>query len=214
MSARYVIRLDDACSTMHRKRWKRVEEVLDRYSIKPIAAVIPANRDPGMMFGPPDPGFWRQVGTWQNKGWSIALHGYDHVYISSKGGLVPIEDRSEFADVPIEIQRDKIRKGYKTFIQRGIRPHVWVAPAHSFDRNSLRALKEETNISLWTICLHPNTISDQKVKSLEHFVKENAGQIISVIDIVRFSKYNMLQNRIFSTFFWIAYGLKKLRREQ
>ena len=44
-----------------------------------------------------DINFWNKVRGWQNKGWHIALHGYDHIYISSNSGLVPFNNKSEFA---------------------------------------------------------------------------------------------------------------------
>lgn len=39
----------------------------------------------------------RSLRRWQDKGWHIALHGYDHVYISENSGLEPFNNKSEFA---------------------------------------------------------------------------------------------------------------------
>jgi len=45
MSARYLIRLDDASATMNRHKWQLIEGVLDQHAIKPIVAVVPDNQD-------------------------------------------------------------------------------------------------------------------------------------------------------------------------
>ena len=45
MSARYLIRLDDACHTMDTFKWDKIENILDKYSVKPIVSVIPDNKD-------------------------------------------------------------------------------------------------------------------------------------------------------------------------
>lgn len=92
--------------------------------------------------------FWVTVKTWERKGWTIALHGYDHCFISDKGlmGLNPIWARSEFAGISLEEQREKIRKGIEKFRSEGVLPQYFFAPAHTFDKNTLKALKEESDI--------------------------------------------------------------------
>jgi len=42
----YLIRLDDACSTMDSAKWQRVETILDCYGVRPLVGVIPDNNDP------------------------------------------------------------------------------------------------------------------------------------------------------------------------
>jgi predicted deacetylase len=148
MSAKFLIRLDDACPTMNREKWDRIEQLLDKYHVKPIVAVIPNNEDPEQQVNERDDLFWEKVKKWQAKGWEIVLHGYNHVYTSNHGGLVPINKKSEFAGLPYEMQEEKIRKGVEIFRQHGIEPKVWVAPAHAFDKNTLKALKEHTSINI------------------------------------------------------------------
>ena len=58
-----------------------------------------------------DEQFWNTTHAWQNKGWEIALHGYDHVCITNEGGINPVNPRSEFAGVSLELQKEKVRKG-------------------------------------------------------------------------------------------------------
>ena len=99
---------------------------------------------------PEDTTFWTKVKSWVNKGWAIALHGHDHCYISEDGlkGLNPLWARSEFAGVSLEKQKEKIREGVKIFRSHGIDPQYFFAPSHTYDNNTLRALKEESNIRI------------------------------------------------------------------
>jgi len=147
LPAKYLIRLDDACPTMDIKKWERFEILLKKYGIKPIVAVIPNNKNEKLKINPPDPNFWNKVRQWQEKKWCIGLHGYDHVFISNnKPTLVPLNSYSEFAGVELRLQKKKIRHGINLFNEEKVFPTAWVAPAHSFDRNTLVALKEESDI--------------------------------------------------------------------
>ena len=78
----------------------------------------------------------------QDSGWCIALHGYQHVYTTSKGGLFPLNCFSEFAGIPLSHQRMMIQEGTEILKQHGISTDIFMAPAHSYDRNTLKALKE------------------------------------------------------------------------
>lgn len=146
MTARYIVRLDDACETMDHAKWGRIEMILDRHDIKPIVAVIPANNDPKMKIGEVDAYFWTRVRGWADKGWEIALHGYDHVYITKELGLVPMNAESEFAGLPLDVQREKIRKGLAVFHEKNIESKMFVAPSHTLDLNTLEALRLESDI--------------------------------------------------------------------
>ena len=62
-SIKYLIRLDDACPTMNCAKWVRVEDILDRYGIKPMVGVIPNNEDPEQVIDVYDDDFWSKVKT-------------------------------------------------------------------------------------------------------------------------------------------------------
>jgi len=159
MKNKYLIRLDDACPTMDARKWQRMEDLLDAYGIRPMVGVIPANIDPKQMIDTYDEEFWLKVKKWEKKGWAIALHGYDHCFISDSGmsGLNPLWARSEFAGVSLEIQKLKICKGVEAFRANGIEPKYFFAPAHTYDENTLQALREESNIRIIsdTIATYP-----------------------------------------------------------
>lgn len=147
---KFLIRLDDACPTMNVKKWQRIEEILDMYEIRPMVGVIPNNKDPMQQIDVEDVNFWQKVHKWIKKNWTIALHGYDHCYISNDGlkGLNPLWSRSEFAGVPLNIQKEKIRNGVNIFRLHGIDPKYFFAPSHTYDEKTLIALKEESNIRI------------------------------------------------------------------
>ena len=146
----YLIRLDDACPTMDHAKWQRIEGILDKYGVRPMAGVIPHNEDPKQFIESADENFWKKVKVWETKGWAIALHGYNHCYSSDGGlkGLNPMWSRSEFAGLPIEEQRAKIRKGVAIMRENGINPQYFFAPSHTFDENTLNALLEECDIRI------------------------------------------------------------------
>ncbi|MGC8785102.1 MAG: DUF2334 domain-containing protein [Armatimonadota bacterium] len=141
MSARYLVRFDDICPTMNWSIWQQVEQVLCAYRVRPILAVVPDNRDPKLQIEPLRPDFWEWLREKYNQGWTIGIHGYQHLYETEDAGLLGVNARSEFAGLPLERQHEKIAKALAVFHQQGIRPQVFVAPAHSFDRNTLVALQ-------------------------------------------------------------------------
>lgn len=143
---KYLIRLDDACPEMNHSRWNLIFQILDKYSIKPLIGIIPHNEDSDTMIDSADPNFWQMMREKHQRGWAMALHGYNHVCQSHSGGINPVHQRSEFAGADLCLQKDKIKSGYNILVDNGIIPEVFFAPSHTFDRNTLEALKSETPI--------------------------------------------------------------------
>ena len=50
MSVKYIFRLDDATAFSDIEKWKLLEEIFDDFGIKPLVAVTPDNRDPGLFY--------------------------------------------------------------------------------------------------------------------------------------------------------------------
>lgn len=145
---KYLIRLDDACPTMDTARWQRMESILDKYGVRPMVGIIPANADLKQMIDKEDVLFWKKAFAWQNKGWAIALHGYDHCYISSDAGINPLWNRSEFAGISLQQQKQKISDGVTILKSHGLNPKYFFAPSHTFDANTLLALRECSDIRI------------------------------------------------------------------
>ena len=146
--AKYIIRLDDACEKMNVANWSRMEDLLDKYGIKPLVGIIPNCEDEEMEDYPRDAEFWKTADRWIAKGWTMALHGYNHVYASECGGINPVNRRSEFAGEPLDVQKEKIRSGLEILASHGIEPKVFFAPSYTFDENTITALKECSDIRI------------------------------------------------------------------
>ncbi len=144
MGAKYIFRLDDVCENMNWESFNRVKNIFLKSNIKPIIGVIPNNEDKELLKYPRcDFNFWDEIYALQNnKHWSVALHGYTHVYETEDSGIMKINKRSEFAGLSKEKQLDKIRKGIKVFNEKGIKVDAFMAPAHSFDNITIECLKE------------------------------------------------------------------------
>lgn len=145
----YIIRLDDASEYCDKKKWNKIEKILDKYSIKPIVGIIPNNKDKTMTGSyKKDIGFWNKAKKWQEKKWLIAMHGFNHVYTTCDGGINPVQKRSEFAGVDFATQSKMIKEGIKVFEKHNIFPNIFFAPSHTFDINTLKALKDNSNITV------------------------------------------------------------------
>jgi predicted deacetylase len=127
---------------MNWEMWSRIEAVLLDRQIKPVLAVIPDNQDENLRFAPSRSSFWDEVRKWQGRGWTIGLHGYQHRFVTQQAGILGIHRRSEFAGVPLPQQEEKLLRALEIFRSNAVRPEVWIAPAHSFDWNTVAALQK------------------------------------------------------------------------
>lgn len=139
---RYLFRLDDVCPTMNWDNFDKLKKIFYKYDIKPIVGVIPDSRDSKLNVDNPNENFWNIIKELHQKGWIIAQHGYQHLYINTNGGILNINKKSEFAGLSYEEQLYKIKKGKEILeYNLGIKIEWWMAPAHSFDESTCRALK-------------------------------------------------------------------------
>lgn len=171
--SKYLIRLDDASPKCNLENWKRVEKLLDKYKIKPIVGVIPKIEDPSFQSYEDDINFWSKARRWENKGWAIAMHGYEHVYHTDQGGINPIHHRSEFAGLPLAVQKSKVASGVEILRKEGINPRIFFAPSHTFDDNTLIALKEESDIRIISDTIALNIYYDKDF----FFVPQQSGEV-------------------------------------
>lgn len=145
----YLIRLDDLCPTNNLQKWFRFFNLFDQYQIKPIIAVIPENKDPKLLSNSFDnPNYWQLVRDLQKKAYIIGMHGFEHRYQTANSGLLKANRRSEFAGLSYRMQAQKIRLANDVFLRENVSPEVFVAPAHTFDTNTLLAIKNCTNIKI------------------------------------------------------------------
>ena len=238
--SRYLIRLDDANHYCNVDKWRRIEFILDKYNITPIVAVVPFNKDENLIKSKYNELFWEKVKSWENKKWTIALHGYKHLYheVDKKNLMFPFYNRSEFGGLTLKKQKEILNKSLKIFTNNGICPKVFVAPSHTFDFNTLKALKSETSIriisdgiafnqfylnnfhfipqqlwslkkrlkGLWTVCLHPDTMTEVDFENLEKSINNIGARNIISINEINFSKRRKsILDNLFSKYFWFKY---------
>lgn len=137
------IRIDDITENMDWQKFLRFKGLLDRYGIKPLIGVVPDNQDDMLNIskdGAPED-FWAYIKELQEDGFTIAMHGVNHIYTTKKGGNFPLNHFSEFAGLPYEEQLELLSYGVDIFNQHDIATDIFMAPGHSFDDNTLKALK-------------------------------------------------------------------------
>ena len=68
-----------------------------------------------------------------------------------------MNDRSEFAGLPLDVQREKVSRGIAELAVHDVSPRVFFAPSHTFDANTLEALRLESGIRVVsdTVALKP-----------------------------------------------------------
>lgn len=136
------VRMDDITPAMDWERFGAFRALLEEYDIKPLIGVVPDNQDGNLNRGEWKEDFWQQVKAWQKSGWVIAQHGYRHVYTTQKGGMFPLNDFAEFAGMPFARQLEMVKRGREILAAHGIETDLFMAPAHAYDKNTLRALSE------------------------------------------------------------------------
>lgn len=141
MERKILFRLDDVCPRMNHGKFNRMKEMFLRYNVKPIIGVVPECRDDTLNCDEEDIHFWEKMKELQNLGWTIAMHGCFHSYVTKSNGILSHGFQSEFSGLSYQEQYEKLEYGVKILESHGISTDVFMAPSHSYDRNTLRALK-------------------------------------------------------------------------
>lgn len=143
---RIAVRMDDITPDMDWAKFMRFKELCDRYQVKPLIGVVPDNRDDHLHIDAPESApvgdFWSYLKVLEDEGWSIAQHGVTHIYTTRKMGCFPLNRLSEFAGTGYEKQYEALKRGRDILSDHGIRTDIFMAPAHSFDRHTIKALKK------------------------------------------------------------------------
>ena len=211
--SKFLVRLDDIHPEMNHNNFLRMIDLMSVYGIKGILGVIPDNRDKGLQESKIDLDFWKKIKDLENNGFWIAQHGYQHLYDTQEGGLLNLNQQSEFAGHPKEVQRHKMTVGKLLLEEKGLTPKLFMAPSHSFDANTLEVIKElgygitdgyglwpkiEKGIlwipqlfvspkhlgwGLYTICLHTDQMNETAFNQLEKHIKKYNNQYIQPQEI-------------------------------
>lgn len=203
-----MIRMDDITPDMNWEKFDRIREIFDRYGICPLLGIVPDNQDAKLRIQEKKEDFWDIMLSLQKKGWALAQHGTYHKYVTKDSGILGLKEASEFAGLSYEEQFSKLQEGKRILEENGIYSRIFMAPGHTYDKNTIRALgelgfdavtdglhyrpyymegilfipcrlQEYRNIKgIDTICLHSNIMSENEIKELEQFCKKNKDNII------------------------------------
>ena len=195
---KFIIRLDDACPNMNEENWIKIENLLNKYNIKPIVGIIPDTQDESFLkYGTIDD-FWNKYALkWKKGGWIIAQHGLHHKLSTTV--------RTEFKGKTYNEQKDIIEMGYNLLVNKNIQPKCFFAPAHTFDDTTIKVCKDldyfefisdgyafypyrEQGVlfipsvfdtphvisknGIYTFVYHPNNMSDSQFEYLEKFIDQ------------------------------------------
>lgn len=203
-----IIRLDDITPDMDINKFNKVREILDRNGVRPLIGVVPECRDDNLHMGDYNEKFWELVHELLNSGWTVAQHGTYHVYETEDSGILGINPFSEFAGLSYDVQYEKLKAGRDILLSHGIHTDIFMAPGHTYDENTVKAIKElgfstitdglytqcydyegivcvpcrlssYSKVSgLDTICLHANLMDDDDFTELEEFISLHNGDFI------------------------------------
>lgn len=136
------VRMDDITPDMNWENFLRFKKLCDLYQIRPLIGVVPENQDSMLKVDSERKDYWKYLLELQKEGWVIAQHGVTHVYRTKKKGCFPLNALSEFAGLSYEKQYELLKRGKECLLLHGVQTDIFMAPAHSYDKQTLRALKK------------------------------------------------------------------------
>ena len=121
-------------------------ELFKKYNVVPLLGVVPDNKDPNLSVAEKEDRFWEIIKKLCEEGTvEISQHGYRHLYTTKKIQLFyricGFQTQSEFYGIGYKKQYEMIKKGKEIINKHGIDVDIWMAPAHSYDKNTVKALK-------------------------------------------------------------------------
>ena len=143
MDCKYLLRFDDIAPNMNWRLFYKIKELLIKYKIKPILGVIPNNKDKELKKFPVcNSNFFSEIRKLKSHGWTIAMHGYEHVYFENKiKDYLSMRVKSEFVGKSFQVQSLKIEKGISILKKNNLNTDIFFAPNHSFDLTTIDCLK-------------------------------------------------------------------------
>jgi len=140
--SKYLMRFDDINSRIDWDRFFKIKEKLEKYQIKSILGVVPTCLDENLFSSKPLDKYYDYLRKCKAYGDKIAQHGFTHKYDSRKRGFFGRSKCSEFAGHNIQEQLRRLQKGKSILKDEGLWEPIFMAPSHSFDLNTLLALKK------------------------------------------------------------------------
>ena len=223
---KYLIRFDDITPNLSWKKFYSFKNFLEKKNIKCILAVVPFNKDKKLNVSKTNKNFFNFLKKCKDNGDTIAQHGYTHEYSTSNSGILKINDKSEFSGLGYTDQYKLLSKGKFLLKKKKIWEPIFVAPAHSFDDNTIYAAKKlgfkvfidgfslhpykykgiifvpqfnyysKFIFGTITLCIHINKIDNKEIKRLRNFISLNKDRFISLDTCLN----NFTQEKIYQKF--------------
>ena len=137
-----IVRVDDVHPRMEFEKFLYFLKLMKKKGLVGLIGVIPDNKDASLNSGPKIKNFWSVIQKLENEGWEIALHGCHHNYNSFGKTILRGYSRSEFAGIKFSSQKKLLSKGKLILESYCLNIQTFMAPAHSFDLNTIRALSD------------------------------------------------------------------------
>lgn len=137
---KFILRFDDITPEMAWSKFDPFDALSKELDLPLLVGVVPHCLDETLSVEPANEAFWDTVRGWFERGWSIAQHGYTHQYVTQHPGILRLGLKSELAGLPYEEQFAKLQAGKRILMAQGVWQPVFMAPSHSFDEGTLRAL--------------------------------------------------------------------------
>lgn len=142
MSMKIAVRMDDITPDMNWENFSFFRALFKEAGITPLLGIVPENKDAKLNCEKAHEDFYELMKQFAKEGYCLAMHGCHHVYTTKCGGCFPLNRYSEFAGLSYEEQKELLSYGKEKLKEHGIETDIFMAPAHSYDNNTLKALKE------------------------------------------------------------------------
>ena len=142
MATKIIVRFDDICPNIDWEKFLYIKTKIQDLGIRSLLGVIPENKDKSFFKYQYNDSFFDLIYNYKNYGDSIAQHGTYHRYTSNSPGILKINKRSEFAGHDFQYQYSLIKKGKEILQKHNCWQPIFMAPSHSFDLNTIEALKK------------------------------------------------------------------------
>lgn len=237
---KYIYRIDDIHPRMLWGRFYTLMDLFKDYEVVPLLGIIPDNKDDSLNYEEENPSYWKLIKEMVEKGEiEICQHGYQHIYSTIQNSinqnLYGRVSPSEFANLPYETQLKKIGLGQEILKSYGLHTDIWMAPSHTNDKNTFRALKNlgfkyiTDGISVYPFKKHGLTFIPQQIWEpkkefisgvfticlhlddlTDELIEEIKNHLKSEDDIISFSEATKLENRLYHGILNIAYKGKRI----